>query len=283
MRYINQNVTGFPVGPFVNPTDGITPVTGVVASSLNGVSIVNNVATTYTPTSFIHLANGFYGASSPPVFPLGPMEISFSNPSIFAPVWNEISVISQNVYNSFFGTQSLTPSASGSGSDPWVTALPGTYSAGEAGFILGTNLNATVSSRSTYAGGAVASVTAPVTLPTVPPSGYGSSPDPWLTSLPGSYTGSQAGYVLGSQAKIPIAGTVQAGATTTHFTLSITSGNSPVTLNAVNDRGCLFISGALIGAYPDILASVVQSTNVVALTVSGLPVAPSLNDVAWII
>jgi hypothetical protein len=49
-------------------------------------------------------------------------------------------------------------SASGAG-DPWNTALPGSYGAGTAGKILGTNLDALVSSRSTYAGGAVASVT----------------------------------------------------------------------------------------------------------------------------
>ena len=48
--------------------------------------------------------------------------------------------------------------------DPWATALPGSYPAGTAGAILGTNLDAKVSSRSTYAGGPVASVTAPVTV-----------------------------------------------------------------------------------------------------------------------
>jgi hypothetical protein len=39
--------------------------------------------------------------------------------------------------------------------DPWNTLLPGSYGAGRAGNILGNNLNATVSSRSTYSGGAV--------------------------------------------------------------------------------------------------------------------------------
>jgi len=37
--------------------------------------------------------------------------------------------------------------AAGGEGDPWITALPGAYSAGSAGYILGTNLNATVSSR----------------------------------------------------------------------------------------------------------------------------------------
>jgi hypothetical protein len=50
--------------------------------------------------------------------------------------------------------------------DPWSVALPSTYAAGSAGSILGLNLDAKVSTRSTYAGGAVASVTAPVTVGT---------------------------------------------------------------------------------------------------------------------
>jgi len=41
--------------------------------------------------------------------------------------------------------------AAGSAADPWSTALPGSYTSGSAGFIIGTNLNATVSSRSTLA------------------------------------------------------------------------------------------------------------------------------------
>lgn len=49
--------------------------------------------------------------------------------------------------------------AAGAAGDPWITALPGAYGAGTAGFIVGTNLNATVSSRSTYAGADTAGTT----------------------------------------------------------------------------------------------------------------------------
>lgn len=38
-------------------------------------------------------------------------------------------------------------SAAGTAGDPWTTALPGAYSAGQAGYIIGQNINATVSSR----------------------------------------------------------------------------------------------------------------------------------------
>lgn len=39
--------------------------------------------------------------------------------------------------------------AAGGAGDPWITSLPGAYTAGQAGFILGTNLDALVSSRAT--------------------------------------------------------------------------------------------------------------------------------------
>lgn len=55
------------------------------------------------------------------------------------------------------GTFGAAMNAAGSAGDPWSTALPGAYSAGSAGYILGTNLNATVSSRL-----ASASYTAPL-------------------------------------------------------------------------------------------------------------------------
>ena len=54
----------------------------------------------------------------------------------------------------------------GNAVDPWAIPLPGSYAAGTAGAILGQNLDAKVSTRSTYAGGVVASVAAPVTVGT---------------------------------------------------------------------------------------------------------------------
>lgn len=222
MRYIQTNATGvIPIGPFVSSVDGVTPISNLVASSLNGVLIVGGTTTAYYPNIFTYDTGGQYYASTPTgLTTLGPARINFSNPSLFAPVWDDLSVLSPDVYASLFGTSSLIP---------------------------------------------------------IPPT------DPWLTSLPGSYTGSQAGNVLGNQASLPIQGTVHAGATTTSFTLSITSGNSPVTSQSINNRGCLFKSGALLGAYPDILSSIVQSANVVTITVSALPAVPALNDVVQII
>ena len=45
------------------------------------------------------------------------------------------------------GSTAEALSAAGSGGDPWITALPGSYSAGQAGYIVGTFLDASVSSR----------------------------------------------------------------------------------------------------------------------------------------
>lgn len=45
------------------------------------------------------------------------------------------------------GTTGAKLNAAASAGDPWSTALPGAYSAGSAGFLVGTNLNATISSR----------------------------------------------------------------------------------------------------------------------------------------
>lgn len=53
------------------------------------------------------------------------------------------------------GTFGEAMAAAGSAGDPWTTALPGSYTSGQAGKILGDNLNATVSSRA-VAGDAMA-------------------------------------------------------------------------------------------------------------------------------
>ncbi len=50
--------------------------------------------------------------------------------------------------------------------DPWSVNLPGSYATGSAGSLLGLNIDAKISTRSTYSGGPVASVAAPVTVGT---------------------------------------------------------------------------------------------------------------------
>ena len=60
----------------------------------------------------------------------------------------------------------VIPQPVGNAVDPWAVPLPGSYAAGTAGSILGQNLDAKVSTRSTYAGGVVSAVAGPVTVGT---------------------------------------------------------------------------------------------------------------------
>lgn len=57
------------------------------------------------------------------------------------------------------GSTGAALNAAGSAGDPWTTPLPGAYGSGTAGFIVGTNINATISSRSTHSAADVWAVT----------------------------------------------------------------------------------------------------------------------------
>lgn len=63
-------------------------------------------------------------------------------------VWTELVADHSGVS----GSTAEALAAAGGAGDPWITALPGSYSAGQAGYIVGTNLNATVSSRASQSG-----------------------------------------------------------------------------------------------------------------------------------
>jgi hypothetical protein len=49
------------------------------------------------------------------------------------------------------GTTGASLNGAGSAGDPWTTALPGAYGAGTAGYIIGTNINGTITSRASSA------------------------------------------------------------------------------------------------------------------------------------
>lgn len=86
------------------------------------------------------------------LYPVGPaMVLDYEN-TLLAPlttsqtesaVWNATAAS----YVAVGSTGEALSAAGAGGSDAWLTALPGAYGAGTAGYILGTNLNATVSSR----------------------------------------------------------------------------------------------------------------------------------------
>jgi len=112
--------------------------------------------------------------------------------------------------------------------DPWTVSLPGSYASGSAGAIVGTNLNAAVSTRSTYAGGPVASVTAPVTVgANNDKSGYAlSSTGLSAITLPSGITAAQALQNL--DAAVSTRSTYAGG--------PVASVTAPVTVGANNDK-----------------------------------------------
>lgn len=107
------------------------------------------------------------------------------------------------------GTMGNKLNSAASAGDPWNTSLPGSYGAGTAGYILGTNLNATVSSRSTLTAANVwqtdlsgySTANQAGTLL----KGAGSAGDPWSTAIPGSYGAGTAGYIVGNNLNATVA------------------------------------------------------------------------------
>jgi hypothetical protein len=98
------------------------------------------------------------------------------------------------------GTTGAALSAAGSAGDPWSTSLPGAYGSGTAGNILGNNLNATVSSRSSHSAADVWAVgTRVLTAATnlVLPANALSNVTAWTVNITGSLSGS-VGSVAGA-------------------------------------------------------------------------------------
>lgn len=129
-------------------------LTGSITGSLSGSvgSVTGNVGGNVTG-SVGSVAAGGITASSIAADAIGASELAADAVSeIAGAVW-DITLASHLTG----GTTGNALNAAGSAGDPWSTALPGAYSAGSAGYIMGTNLNATVSSRL-----ASASYTAPL-------------------------------------------------------------------------------------------------------------------------
>lgn len=128
MKYLRQSTAAAViVGPFLAKADGVTPVTSLTTgSTLNGRIVSNGTGAAYSPATMTHDANGFYLAAlaTGDIPSIGRFRLEFSDPATYLPIWEDFSVLSGAVYDSLFGSAAL----------------------------------------STYSGGAVASVTAAVTV-----------------------------------------------------------------------------------------------------------------------
>lgn len=104
----------------------------------------------------------------------------------------------------------------------WATALPGSFSSGQAGKIVGDNLNATVGSRAT-------------------------DTSVWSTAVPGAFSAGQAGYVLGTNLD-----TTVGSRATTGDAMTLTSGERSTVAglvwdeNIVSGHGTASTAGLLV-------------------------------------
>ena len=172
----------------------------------------NNAVFTATPTTLMNsltaatgLLGGLYRdtiASTPQsVFSNGEYAVNIHNIGATSAV---IGVLGATMFGGDSAPVFAAPAV-----DPWTALLPGSYLSGTAGAILGTYLDAKISTRST---------------------GAGQGADPWATTLPGSYAQGTAGSILGSylDAKVSTRSTYAGG--------PVASVMTPVTVGTVNDK-----------------------------------------------
>lgn len=120
-------------------TGAVGSVTGNVGGNVTGS--VGSVATGGISAS--SFAAGAIDAAAIAANAIGASELATDAVSeIAAGVWDLAT--SGHTTSGTFGE---AMNAAGSAGDPWTTSLPGSYTSGQAGYIVGTNLNATVSSR----------------------------------------------------------------------------------------------------------------------------------------
>jgi hypothetical protein len=122
---------------------------GLPILSSSGTTLAYTVTTVTTTTTATNLANlpaaptDWISAASVSAAAVTKVQSGLSTLSA-AGVWDLAT--SGHTTSGTFGA---AMNAAGAAGDPWSTAIPGAYGAGTAGFIVGTNLNATVGSRAT--------------------------------------------------------------------------------------------------------------------------------------
>jgi hypothetical protein len=175
------------LGPFLDDTDGKTAETGLTIANTDIKLWVTGATAEVSKNSggATHVAAGRYYCvlDATDTATIGPGEINVHVAGAL-PVRREFTVLSAAVYDVLFGTTApsthtaaavadavwdepsgdhttngTTGKLIGVAADLWNIALPGAYGAGTAGYLVGTNLDAAVSSRSTYAGGDTAGTT----------------------------------------------------------------------------------------------------------------------------
>lgn len=110
-RFLRQStVSTIKLGPFLNPTDGLTPYSTVgftVKLGVNGVALAaRNDSTTIT-----YDADGYFAVelNATDTAALGRLKVEVAGSAgNYLPVWDEFTVLSGAVYDSLFGTVALS-------------------------------------------------------------------------------------------------------------------------------------------------------------------------------
>ena len=212
------------------PTN-ITAATGVVLSGIvhTGATIptVTTTGTATTVGTVNALANNAITAAS---------LAADAGAEIADAVWDE--VLSGHLTG---GTTGAGLNAAGGAGDPWSTALPGAYGVGTAGKILGTNLDALISSRATPTNITAGTITTVTNLTNLP-----AAPTDWLTAASVSATA-----VTKVQAGLATPTNITAGTitTVTNLTNAPTSGDLTAVMKASVTAACTASTpAATIGA-----------------------------------
>ena len=162
------------MGPFLDDDDGVTPMTGLTIaqadiqiSKAGGAFAQTSEA---SPTT-AYDKHGFYQVplTATDTSTAGPLRVEITKNGAL-PVWEDFVVLAQAVYDALVaGTDNLDVDLVNAPNATAVAAIqsglatpanilganaPGAYTAGQVGYLIGTNLDATVSSRSTLAAGA---------------------------------------------------------------------------------------------------------------------------------
>lgn len=270
---VTGNVGGNVVGSVASVTGAVGSVTGNVGGNVNG-NVVGSVASV---TGAVGSVTGNVGGNVVGSVASVTAAVAIDAASVDS-IWDEPIAGHLSA-----GSTGAALNAAGGAGDPWATSIPGAYGAGTAGYILGNNIDAAVSSRHA-SGAAVASVTGNVSGNVVgsvgsvvadvgitaaavdavwdePIAGHlgagsvgealnsaGSAGDPWSTAIPGAYGAGSAGYILGNNIDAAVSSRHAAGAAVA----SVTGAVGSVTGN---------VGGNVAGSVGSVTAGVTVATN----------------------
>ena len=232
------------VGPFVNPADGVTPLTTLTAPANTVVGLITGgTLAAYTVVNWTALGLGYYSItlSTTDTATIGALKLVFLNPATFAPVEMKYTVLSQPVYNSLFGTVALSTYTGVSQTGDSFTRI-GVAGAGltAIGDTRLSHLDTNVSSIPNAAANAAAVVNVAIAGSPAGSIGAalvaaGSSGDPLSATVPGQYPAGTAGNILGELLTAIATRSTYAGQDTSGTTTLLQTIGTPASASIASD------------------------------------------------